>query len=206
MGGILDGLGDPAPIAADLPPMPDVNPDGILGVADLGPAGADMDAWANGTHPLSPPDVAAAAQAAAPAYGAEGIGEALEGTKMAAEGAHGFGYAVGSLAGGESPVLEGLEHVNSGFVYPLTIAQGIADGFSDVHNGASVADAASGNFTRTALTAGAIGLGDAVLPIVGGAVAGYLANKYLPDGAVLGHTINQSFSDPQQANAMLSLP
>lgn len=60
MGGLLDGLGDLPSVAADLPQLPDINPDGLLGAVDLGAPGADIDAWANGTHILSPPPAGSA--------------------------------------------------------------------------------------------------------------------------------------------------
>ena len=55
MAGILDGYSDPAPPEITAPQIPDGwHPDGLLGGLDLGSAGSDIDAWANGTHFLSP--------------------------------------------------------------------------------------------------------------------------------------------------------
>ncbi|HKX36123.1 MAG TPA: hypothetical protein VJM79_05585 [Rhizorhapis sp.] len=55
MAGLLEGYGTLASWDIEAPRMPDGwNPDGVLGGVNLGAAGADIDAWADGTHILSP--------------------------------------------------------------------------------------------------------------------------------------------------------
>lgn len=53
---------------------------------------------------------------------------------------------------------------------------------------------------------GATALGDMAVPIVGGAMAGGIANHYLPDGATIGHGVVKQWSDPDVQRAMLSGP
>jgi hypothetical protein len=94
-------------------------------------------------------------------------------------------------------MMEGLERINGGFVYPLTIGKGIADTFSDLHGGAPLSDAIVGNGLRSGLVLGGAALGQAVIPIpiVGGAIGGYVADKYLPRGSIMGHRIIQGMID-----------
>ena len=177
------------------------HPDGLLGGLNLGAPGASIDAWANGTHILSP--LSATVHSAPDHDGAseraEGISKAMEGTKLAAEGAHGFGAMTALAAGARraAPAIEGLEMVNKGFVYPLTIGKGVADTFGDVHNGASLQDAILGNAVRSGLVLGATALGQAIIPvpIVGGAIGGYAADLLLPRGSSMGHGIIQGMAD-----------
>jgi len=177
------------------------HPDGLLGGLNLGKPADYIDAWANGTHILSPPSgtmYSAPELDASPERG-EGISKAMEGTKLAAEGAHGFGAMTALAAGGSraAPAIEGLEMVNKGFVYPLTIGKGIADTFGDVHGGAPLGEAIVGNGLRTGLVLGGAALGQAIIPIpiVGGAIGGYVADHYLPRGSVMGHGIIQGMID-----------
>lgn len=95
-------------------------------------------------------------------------------------------------------IIEGLETVNRGFVYPLTIGKGVADAFSDVHGGAPLGEAIVGNGLRSGLVLGGAALGQALLPflpVVGGAIGGYVADHYLPRGSVMGHGIIQGMID-----------
>jgi hypothetical protein len=129
---------------------PAIHPDGLLGGFDFVAAGADADSWINGTHVLSRV-MQRSSHGGPPEDRARGIGKALEGTKLAAEGTHGFG-AMTALAAGASrtaPAIEGLEMVNRGFVYPLTIGKGVADTFSDVRGGAPLGEAIVGNGLRS---------------------------------------------------------
>ena len=135
----------------------------------------------------------------------DGIGDAIEGTDIAQAGSHGLGYWAGRAANvaKDAPMLKGLEGLTKVYTYPLTAAEGVAHGFSDVHKGAPVGRPIMGNAARTGLVMGATALGDFIVPIAGGAAANYLANKYLPDGASMGHGIIGALGDPESMGAAL---
>jgi len=207
--GLLSGLnfcegGADSPPVAPSGQSDNLHPEGLLlGGLNLGGAGADIDAWANGAHTPGFPDLSGAMRGtlnnSGPEDRARGIGEALEGTKLAAEGMHGLGAltVLGAGAGRAAPIIEGLEGVNRGFVIPLTIGKGIADTFSDVHGGAPLGEAIVGNGLRSGLVLGGAALGQAIIPvpIVGGAIGGYVADQYLPRGSMMGHGIIQGMID-----------
>jgi hypothetical protein len=77
---------------------------------------------------------------------------------------------------------------------PLTIADGVRRGVVDVRNGAPLGETILGNGVRTGLVIGA-----GVIPWVGP----WAANKYLPDGPVMGHGIIEGLSDPEKQQAAL---
>lgn len=139
---------------------------------------------------------------------ADGVADALQGTDLAQAGSHGLGYWTGRAAklAKDAPMLKGLEGLAKAYTYPLTAAEGVAHGISDVHKGAPAGEAILGNVVRTGLVMGATALGDIAVPIVGAAVANAAADRYLPDGATIGHGIIKQWSGPDVQRAMLSGP
>jgi hypothetical protein len=101
----------------------------------------------------------------------------------------------------------GLKGITKAYTYPLTAAEGVAHGVSDVHKGAPAGEAILGNVLRTGVVMGATALGDALGgPFLGAPAANYLADKYLPNGAIIGHGMVKQWSDPNVQGAMLSGP
>jgi len=139
---------------------------------------------------------------------ADGVAEAFQKTDWAQTGSHGLGYGVGRLAGAAetAPLMEGLKGLTKAYAYPLTAAEGIAHGVGDMGKGPA-GEVVLGNAVRTGLVMGATALGEALGgPFLGAPMANYAADKYLPDGATIGHGLVKSWSDPDVQRAMLSGP
>ena len=126
---------------------------------------------------------------------ADGYAKVARLTRAAATGAH---TAASLLAPASDPMVKGLKTLNTIYSVPLSAAEGVARGATDLHNGAPLGETVLGNGLRTGLVIGA-----SRIPMVGPGAA-WLANKYLPDGAAMGHGIIQELSDPEQSRAALS--
>jgi hypothetical protein len=131
---------------------------------------------------------------------AVGIGTALGDTSTAVKAVHGaIGASLGlanklGMLSGDTSALGNLKYVTRAITAPLGFAAGTA---KDIGNGADPGEAVLGNGVREGLVMGATVLGDAV-PGVGwatGPAAGWLANRYLPDGAAIGHFVIQNASE-----------
>ncbi len=142
---------------------------------------------------------------------AGGYAKAMEITRKAVTGAHTAvsGLAAASvgakaMADGDSlrsalgtakdvwmndPMVKGVRSLNKIYSPLLYGPEGVARGATDYRNGASLPDTIIGNAMRTGVVVGA-----SLIPGVGPGVA-WAANKYLPDGAAMGHAYNQSFVD-----------
>ena len=121
-------------------------------------------------------------------------------TKTAATGAHTAALKLAGLAGAAAsdPMVKGLKTLNTIYSVPLSAAEGVARAATDLRNGAPLGETLLGNGIRTGLVIGA-----RAIPVVGPGT-GWLANRYLPDGAVMGHHLIQELSDPEQSRAALS--
>lgn len=126
---------------------------------------------------------------------ADGYAKVARLTRAAATGAH---TAASLLAPASDPMVKGLNTLNTIYSVPLSAAEGVARGATDLHNGAPLGETVLGNGLRTGLVIGA-----SRIPMVGPGVS-WLANKYLPDGAAMGHGLIQEWSDPEQSRAALS--
>jgi hypothetical protein len=136
---------------------------------------------------------------------AGGYAEAIRRTRGAATGAHNAASGMAQAAiisnalkagqalkpalaqAANNPMVKGLKTLNQVYSAPLYAAESIARGVTDLQNGAPKGDAMAGNLIR-----GGLVTTSSLLPVPGLAWA---ANKYLPDGAVMGHAYNQSFAD-----------
>ena len=201
----MDGFDNselPAPDLSDS--FPDFHPDGlVLGGLDKPTlnAMADINSWADGTHPLGSLDVTGPAPASVqgpdipPPDSAKGVEKAFDTTGTMVDVMHGIIGQAGSFLPGDKTVLAGLRGVTTAITTPLTIGGGIAGTFSDIHNGTSPGTAILGNAARTGLVLGAGALGEIGGPL-GGAAAAYAANHYLPDSATIGRGLVNSITTP----------
>lgn len=131
---------------------------------------------------------------------AGGYAEVARLTKTAATGAHTAASRLAQAAGAAAsdPMVKGLKTLNTIYSVPLSAAEGVARAATDLRNGAPLGETLLGNGIRTGLVIGA-----GAIPVVGPGT-GWLANTYLPDGAVMGHRLIQELSDPEQSRAALS--
>lgn len=122
---------------------------------------------------------------------AGGCAKVARWTKGAVKIAHTAASELAKAAGATAsdPMITGLKTLNTVYSVPLSAAEGVARGATDLRNGASLPDAIVGNVMRTGLVAGA-----GMIPYVGPGAA-FAANRYLPDGAAMGHAYHQSFVD-----------
>lgn len=196
-----------APLA--LPPG--FHPDGVLGGLNLDGPVFDRDAWANGTHILSPtvPSVPMRDKPhrEVPKDRAKGLSDALNATETIVDGVHGaveqsFKLFTGSLPG-DKTVLKALPWATRAITAPLAIGAGIADTVSDINNDAPRGEAILGNTLRTVLVYGSGLVANAVAGPLAGPTASYYMDKKLPSGAVIGHSVIEGLSDPQRARAAL---
>jgi hypothetical protein len=157
-----------------------------------------------GVHPEqtgAPPSVIDATGASnTNADPADGYAKVARLTRGMVTGAHAAASGVSRLAGvaASDPMVAGLKTLNTIYSVPLSAAEGTARGATDLRNGAPLGETILGNGLRTGLVIGA-----SRIPVVGPGAA-FLANKYLPDGAAMGHGIIQGLSDPEQSRAALS--
>lgn len=121
--------------------------------------------------------------------GVAGLAAAAAGAKAIASGDT-LGSAWGAAKGvWNAPLVKGVKGLNKIYSPLLYGTEGVARGAADLQNGASLPDTIIGNTMRTGVVVGAN-----LIPGIG-PVAAWAANKYLPDGAAMGHAYNQSFAD-----------
>ena len=179
-----------------------------MGGINFGGAGADIQAWAKGTHPLGSLNLSGSQ----PKDRAEGIGDALDAAETMIDSVHGAidqGFrSFGKSLPGDKTVLHRLPYVTQAIAAPLAIGAGIADAVSDINKGAPREEAVLGNIVRTGLVYGS-GLLAGAIPYAGfaaGPYTSYWMSKHLPSGAVMGQSMMRQLRDPQQATALLSMP
>ena len=84
------------------------------------------------------------------------------------------------------PVIAGLNALNRIYSVPLYATESVARTENDLRNGSPDLDTVTGNALRGMVVTGT----SLVSPILAG-----VANKYLPDGAAMGHAYNRSLVD-----------
>ena len=129
--------------------------------------------------------------------GVSGLAAAAAGAKALADGGtlrSAWGAAKGVW---DDPVVKGIRGLNKVYAPLLYGAEGFARGADDLQNGASVPDTIVGNAMRTGVVVGA-----GMIPVAGPFVAG-VADRYLPDGAAMGHAYFKSYADTDGRSLLL---
>jgi hypothetical protein len=125
---------------------------------------------------------------------ADGYAKAARYTKAAATSAHNAARFLIPAAEKGGPMATGLKTLNTIYSVPLSIGEGVARTFTDHRNGAPWDDAVVGNAARTGMVMSGVAATSEIPPL--SAVVGIGLNKYLPDGAVMGHFINRNMNNP----------